>query len=141
MTEKIEIVEDLRKMYDSTDPDGFLIRNYPASVTRTLIERLSRAEQRVKELEQENTALNAERCPACGGRDKISNGPTEFVCQHCSDLKRLEELEQENARLKAPVSDAEWAQCYWTSETGLRGLVGSFLAARAAQKGDGDANS
>ncbi len=48
MTKKIEIVEDLREMYDSLPVE------HPA---RPLIERLSRAEQRVQELEQENDTL------------------------------------------------------------------------------------
>ena len=91
MTEMIEIPKDLKSLYERVH--DFSCGYTGRDDVKILIERISRAEQRVKE------------------------------------------LEQENARLKAPVSDAEWAQCYWTSETGLRGLVGSFLAARAAQKG------
>jgi len=79
-----------------------------------LIERVSRAEAERDELRQQLAERDkAERCPICGGRDKISNG-LKLVCHHCSDAKHLEQAEATIterdatiARLKTTVSDEE----------------------------------
>ena len=43
-------------------------------------------------------------------------------------------LTAENERLKAPVSDEEWAKSYWQADGGMRSFVNAFIASRAIQE-------
>lgn len=76
-----DLYKQLLKDYNSTS-----FKRTPPTFERWLAERI--------------IALEQDRCPVCGGRDKIGKGPTKYECEHCSDMAEMKRLEAESAALK-----------------------------------------
>lgn len=45
----------------------------------------------------------AERCQQCGGRDRISNGPTALICSRCHDATVIDNLEAQVRELQSKL--------------------------------------
>ena len=113
---------------------------------------LKKLAQRVKELEQENERLNdlvryerhhLHEAELLSDEEYAALVADSQNGQRVARLEGYDKLRKENERLKAPITIAEWGTIGRTDPPRSNGFerANRVIAARAAQKGDGDANS
>ena len=68
-----------------------------------------------------------------------ASGRWVLYCDYTAEIRALTQenadLREENARLSAPVNDAEWAVSHWVKAGGsMRGFVDAFITARKGSR-------